>query len=345
MKKIVKCIRNGLFIAPMFMGLLSVNAQTVVVDQVEKSFSSITSLEVEGSFCSVVITPQDGHNINFKGEIKTTKQRDDLKIKYSVTNNILKVWIERPNSLMGSFNGLLEFKVPSTTNIHVDNSSGSVKVSGIGNAKVDLKASSGSVSATAIGSDLTCQTSSGSLTITDITGNLKSASSSGSQQIKNIGGNLETLASSGSIRIDGVGGTTKAESSSGSISVTNAKAGVKVAATSGGLKITGVNGDVKANTSSGSISLSQIKGALSLQTTSGSQSGSGIMLTGNSAFSSSSGSISMELLNDAASLSFNLEAGSGGLNAKGVKGSKNLVVEKGAIKITGQSSSGSQSYK
>jgi hypothetical protein len=345
MKKISRIFKSGLFIAPLFMGLLSVNAQSVVVDQAEKSFSSITSLEVEGSFCTVVVTPQEGHNIHFKGEIKASKQRDDLKIKYSVANNTLKVWIERPNSLMGSFGGVLEFKVPSTTNIRVDNSSGSVKVSGIGNAIVNLKASSGSISAATIGSDLSCQTSSGSLSVTDVKGNLKSSSSSGSQQIKNVGGNVETLASSGSIRIEGVGGTTKAESSSGSISVSNTKASAKVAATSGSLKISGVTGDVKANTSSGSISLNQVKGALSLQTTSGSQGGSGITLTGNSGFSSSSGSISMELLNDAASLSFNLEASSGGLYAKGVKGSRNLVVEKGAIRVTGQSSSGSQSYK
>ncbi|MFT3740808.1 MAG: hypothetical protein QM786_18820 [Breznakibacter sp.] len=323
---------------------MSAQQPTVVVDKVNKTFGNITTIEVEGSFCSAVVTTGTSDDVTFSGEIKAPAQRDDIKIKYADANNTLKVWIERPGSLSGNFDGKLYFTVPANTNVYISNSSGNINVSGIGNANVVLKASSGSITAASISSDLTCQTSSGSQTISGIKGNFKSASSSGSQRIKDIGGFVETSASSGSLNIDGVGMYTSAETSSGSLRVSAVKGNVKAKATSGSVHVSNVTGDVVASSSSGSINLNQIKGALSTQSSSGSQSGNQIILTGNSSFASSSGSISMGLTNDASQLSFELKASSGSLNAKGVKGSKNLIVDKGPIKITGNSSSGSQSY-
>jgi len=346
MKRIIKRAQSGIIVTPLFMLFSCIYAEpTVVVDHVDKSFNKITSIEVEGSFCSVTVTPQEGNNVSLTGEIKAGSQRDDVKIKYSESNNVLKVWIEHPRLMSGNLNGKLEFRVPANTNVNVDNSSGSINVSNIGKGIVTLKASSGSITATKINSNLSCQTSSGSQSISEISGNLKTSSSSGSQHLKDIGGTLETSASSGSIKIEGVSKNLTAETSSGGLSVANSKGNVKVKATSGSIHISGVTGNVSVQTSSGSINLNQVVGSLNTQSSSGSQSGNGIKLTGNSSFSSSSGSIDMGLNNDASELSFDLNASSGGLYAKGIKGSKNLVISKGALKITGQSSSGSQSYK
>lgn len=111
----------------------------MVVDQVNKSFNSITSVEVEGSFCNVNITSQAGDVVSLTGELKADKQRDDVKIRYSESNNVLKVWIDRPNSLMGNFDGRLELKVLPTQTSASTTRPGSVDVSNIGMATVSLK--------------------------------------------------------------------------------------------------------------------------------------------------------------------------------------------------------------
>lgn len=332
--------------APLLVTVSCVFAQpTVVVDKVDKTFSNITGIEVEGAFCTTEVTAGTSDDVVFSGEIKASSQRNDIKIMTTTTDNTLKVWIERPSSLSGNFNGNLHFKVPANTHVQVNNSSGSINVSGIGNANVTLKASSGSINAANINSNLTCQTSSGSQSISDIKGNVKSGSSSGSQRIKQVGGFVETSASSGSVGIEGVGMYVSAETSSGSLRVSSVNGNVKAKATSGSVQISNVTGDVSAYSSSGSITLNQIKGSLTTQSSSGSQSGDNVTLTGNSSFVSSSGSISLGLTNNASQLSFDLHASSGSLSAKGISGAKHLVVEKGPIKITGNSSSGSQSYR
>jgi hypothetical protein len=53
----------------------------------------------------------------------------------------------------------------------------------------------------------------------------------------------------------------------------------------------------------------------------------------------------MSLTNNETELSFDLSASSGSLNAKGVSGDHSLKIDKGAIRVSGRSSSGSQSYR
>ncbi|TAJ14040.1 hypothetical protein DMA11_06720 [Marinilabiliaceae bacterium JC017] len=315
-----------------------------ILDEVNKTFPNITSISVEGSFCNVEVNGYSGHDVELQGVIKSTKDYD-IKIRYEERDNELKVWIDRPKSIWGSINGKLTFKVPASTNIHVDNSSGSIYVENIGQSEVKLKASSGNVKVKNIDTDLLASASSGSLYLEDVTGNVKSKTSSGSQQIIGVNGDLTTEASSGSIKVEGIGGNAEIKTSSGGQLLYMIEGDVQSRASSGSLKIDQVTGDLTANTTSGGIKLDRITGAVSLSSSSGSQRGVNIKLTGHSSFKSSSGSISMELLNDTNELSFELSASSGSLSAKGTSGRNSLVIKKGPIKIFGNSSSGSQSYK
>lgn len=94
----------------------------IVIDQAEKEFDNVANLVVKGSFCNVNVNSHGTNSIMFKGEVKANKDRDDIKIKYKQDGATLEVWIERPNSLRGSFKGVLDFKVPESTNIKVKNS-------------------------------------------------------------------------------------------------------------------------------------------------------------------------------------------------------------------------------
>ncbi len=324
---------------------IDTGAQKITIDQIEKNFDNIATIDVKGSFCKVEVDSHNSSSIIFKGEIRSNKERDDIKIKYKVNGNTLEVWIDKPTSLSGSFGGNFNFLVPSNTNINIKNSSGSIDVKNIGQSTVSLVASSGSITANNINSNIKATTSSGSIKAKDITGSVDAISSSGSHMIENIGENVKSTLSSGSIKISQVKGNVKSTSSSGSQYISGVEAGVESAASSGSIKIENITGDVYSKTSSGSIKLNNINGALSLLSSSGSQYGTGITLTGDSSFKCSSGSIKMELTNKSEELSFNLMASSGGLNAKGTSGKKKLIIDRGSIHINGISSSGSQSYQ
>lgn len=291
----------------------------------EESFKDITALDVKGSFFAVDIVGHESGSLDFVGEIYSSKERDDIEIKYDVRGTTLFVWIERPNSV-SNVSGKLMFKVPNDIKIKVDNSSGSVSLSNFSGTEIDLEASSGSVNARMVKGNLRATASSGSIKVSELKGDTHCQTSSGGIHVKQIKGNLH------------------ATSSSGSQSIFEIKGNVTSKASSGSVKINTVKGDIVAQTSSGSIRLSTIVGSVNLISSSGGQKGDIITLTSNSSFKSSSGSITMQLTNSLDELRFQLNAQSGSLQAKGMRGKKELEGGDGNILVKGKSSSGSQNY-
>jgi len=322
---------------------LSVSSQNVL-DKIDKTFNNITSVEIQGSFCNVDISGEKRFDTKLTGEIVSSKDYD-IKIRYKQDGNSLKVWIERPRSIRGSIKGNLTLSIPTNTNINVKNSSGGIKVKNIGQSEINLTASSGSISVKNIDTKITLTSSSGSLNIQDVTGDVHATASSGSVLISGVKGDLYSVTSSGSQEIEGVKGNIKVTSASGSQSLSMIKGDVSARVSSGSIKVTQVTGDINAVTSSGGIRLDSTIGKLNLTSSSGSQKGTAVKLTGSSSFKAVSGGVNMEIINSSDELSFELYASSGGLYAKGAKGKNKLIVEKGAIKIYGKTSSGSQSYK
>ncbi|TLX77795.1 DUF4097 domain-containing protein [Labilibacter sediminis] len=324
--------------------LNDLNGQLTVIDQVEKSFDNVASITIKGSFCFVNIDSHSSNSIELKGEIKSRKERDDIKIKYKQNSSDLEVWIERPKSLKGSINGTLTLKVPSNTNITVKNSSGSIAVKNIGQSIVDLTSVSGSVNCENIDSDLKAHTTSGSIKAANISGSLNSKSISGSQYIRKVGRNATLSSTSGKSEIENVNGTLKISGTSGSQVIRKVNGDVISTSVSGSIQLEDITGNIKAKNVSGSIKINGAKGNLALESVSGSLHGNQITLTGDSNFKSTSGSIKMELTNKGDELSFDLKALSGSLKAKGNSGYKKLNISRGPITIKGVSSSGSQNY-
>ncbi len=322
-----------------------INGQETVIDEVTQTFSDIVNIEIKGSFCDVQIDGENQTDIDFHGILKSNQNRNDIKIKNETSGSTLKIWIIRPNNINGNISGKFELKVPLQTNILVNNSSGNVSLTNISKSKVELNASSGNITAENIENDIKLHTNSGDIKAVAIEGSVTSQSSSGDQNLMHISGNLNAVLSSGDINITNVKGTINSKSSSGSQHIIRAASEAYCEASSGKIVIENTKGSVHAQTSSGSIKLSYVIGALSLESSSGSQSGSDITLTDNSSFKSSSGSIHMELTNDAEDLSFNLKASSGSLHAMGEKAGDKLKINRGGILIEGKSSSGSQTFE
>jgi hypothetical protein len=337
-----------------------ISLASVAQQQVTKTFSNVNSIDVEGTFCDVVIKAVPGNTVKLLGSINT---REDRPIRFSQSGSNVKIWVEsrgdRHSDTHGlgiieeillsifdgnySYEGLLELEVPINANILVNNSSGSITASDLAGNNISLNATSGRIRCANILSSLNVKTSSGAIDVHKVKGNIYSKSLSGSQKISEIAGSLNSSASSGSISIDKVYGSSHVSSLSGSVKVFNLSSKLYASSSSGMILIDNVEGNIEASSLSGGIKLKDVRGALKLKTTSGSIKGESINLTNSSTFSSLSGTISMSLIN-ADKFSYDLEAGSGRLKALGHSGNKKLLVIKDQIWVKGRSSSGSQTF-
>ena len=314
------------------------------IDKVNKTFNNVSSVDVEGSFCNVNISGEKRVDVALTGEIISSKNYD-IKIRYEQDGSKLKIWLERPRSLRGNIKGSINLKVPLNTNIEVINSSGNIFIENAGQCKVELVVASGNISVRNIDSGLSATTASGDMYLEDITGDVHATSASGTISATGIKGDGYFVSSSGSQKIGGVSGNLKLTTASGSIFINMISGNVNARTSSGGIKAVHVTGEISMVTSSGNIRMENVAGSLSLTTTSGSQKGTDVKLTGDSSFKSSSGSVSMQLINRADELSFELYSSSGSLSAKGSSGSKKLIITRGPINVYGKTSSGSQSYR
>ncbi len=100
----------------------------------------------------------------------------------------------------------LEIEVPATTNVYVEDSSGSVTILGVGD--VELQDGSGSVHIEKVGSVLV-EDGSGSLRIQDSSGDVEVRDGSGSMTITNVTGGVMVEDGSGGIEIATVGGSVR----------------------------------------------------------------------------------------------------------------------------------------
>ena len=118
-----------------------------------------------------------------------------------------------------------------------------------------------------------------------------------------------------------------------------------IKSSSGSSKIEEHNGDLRVETASGGIRLISVEGVLICNTVSGTIRGEHVELLGDSSFSTASGTIALELVNDVDDLNFDLRSVSGSLQAGEHKGKRDLVIERGGLEIKGNSISGSQAYR
>lgn len=150
---------------------------------------------------------------------------------------------------------------------------------------------------------------------------------------------------SGGAEISGCEGKLEVSATSGSVSIRRHDGSFELASTSGHIGLDSVKGSGVVKTTSGGATLDRVEGRLACQATSGSIDGRELELTGDSSFSTTSGSIDLGLQNTAKDLRFELSATSGALLAGDWRGSRLLGAGSGPILVAGSSTSGSQTYR
>ena len=277
----------------------------------ELEAENVDEVRIEGSFVDVYVN--SGDKVYFKGIITGSGDEGDYRFETDIVGKTLVIRVDRQRDRSWKNYRINESRIDLTitdgVKLDIDNSSGDVNVANLRASTSKIEASSGDITLRSIVANLDVETSSGDIDIDGLTGDSEIESTSGDQDIFNTKGNIETRASSGDITISGFNGK------------------IKVQATSGDVEVRKGRGAVKARTSSGNID------------------GYAIELTDNCYFDATSGDIEIDFSNDLDDLSFDLTATSGDLEVGNRSGEKRLVIERGGIKITGTTSSGSQEYE
>ncbi len=288
---------------------LEVSAQ-VLLSENRFDAEGIDRIEVEGSFCNVHLRPVQGSAVKFEGWIKgPSRYKGAIEIKSSLKGRTLVIYVERPNSLRGNFNGEFRIGIPNNTEVEAINSSGNLYADGLQGQQIFLKCSSGNLRVTDITGNVSLKTSSGNITVDGVEGNMSTYSSSGSQKLEDLTGNLNAISSSGKIYMYYM-----------------------------------KSADITAESSSGGVSLTGVTAKIHIESTSGSISGEDVRLTGDSYLETSSGSMNIEFDNDIYDMSFDLRSSSGGLRIGNKRSDDRLVIKRGGIQLTARSSSGSQNF-
>jgi DUF4097 and DUF4098 domain-containing protein YvlB len=270
------------------------------------SEAGVGELRVDASMLDVEIYGRVGFAVDGRAE----DLPDNLIVNYRRQGTTLYVWVEKKYSLFPTRGrGKLVFQVPRGIDLEIETSSGTVSIQDIDSDSVEVSASSGSIRLSAVSGEIDVESSSGGLYLDRIDGALRAQSTSGRIEVNFLDGDLAASASSGSIRLSGI------------------------------------TGDIDTVASSGRIELDSVRGRVRAETSSGSINGDNVWITDDSVFKTSSGGIDIDLENPLSTFQFSLSSSSGSLKAGEIRGNKALQAGSGSIRITGNSSSGSQRYR
>ena len=352
---------------------------------VDTLFRGIKKIQVSVDFCDVSVCAVQGDKVSLHGKVSESAgsyivlgrrayKKSEYRLKFETKDSVLKVWMESEKTNkkmlsrdMGSETSVLNFEVPASIDVDINNSSGDIAISGLSNKSTRLMTSFGDIKANNISSHLTVHSSSGNTMLTKITGEVRSDNSFGHQVLEEIKGNVNVRTSSGNSTIkslkgnatintafghqtwENINGNILSIVSSGDLTVKYLTGNIDAKSSFGNQTYDNIVGDVTAKASSGSIKMNGLKGMLVLGTNFGNIIGKNVTLVNKGDFKTSSGNIQMNLLNEMNDLSFDLQSNSGQLSVEkaNVKNTSNqkLVMGQGNIVVKGISSFGNQTYK
>ncbi|MHA7130823.1 DUF4097 family beta strand repeat-containing protein [Algoriphagus namhaensis] len=298
-------LKSILATALLFLLASAAFAQNVLVD-VTKTYSNISTIEVEGGWLSVKYEGGNGPDVSVEAFLKSNDEDQD--IVFVTVGDVLKIKYERKRnsySWNNSNEGHIHITGPAEMKLDVKNSSGSIYVAKVKSSETNLSVSSGKVKAQDIGGDLMIKATSGNLQVDGVSGNVIAGLTSGNADLVDIQGNAEFKATSGSLDATNVGGKLDVQFTSGNAKLENI-------GELGRLKFT--SGNIKAeNAGLGSAT----------------------------SFSGTSGSFRVQTPADLKKFNYDLKASSGSVKVGATSGGKSLKIDNNAgTWIEGSISSG-----
>ena len=199
---------------------LSAQRQCEFRDDVELRGTAAGNLQVDAGAGRLVISGSEGTSVIQVSATLCASDRERLRaLEVSLDGD--RIDTDYPNQRGGWGNNYaridLEIEVPASTNIYVEDASGSLTIYGVGD--IELQDGSGSIHIENVGSVL-LEDGSGSLRIQDARGDVEVQDGSGSMTITNVAGGVMIEDGSGNIAIETVGGSVRIdEVGSGGVNV------------------------------------------------------------------------------------------------------------------------------
>lgn len=336
-------MKKTLTILSVFFLLLSFNShagfykKTVSVNKEEtKTFTNVSKIDLNTTFFNLDVLPSNSNEtivkIVMKGKFGVSKSADASDFEFIIEeyDGLVKIKTITPrggiswSSDMGT--ARIQVLLPNKINrFNARTTSGDVNINNVNITNFNFSSTSGDYSCVNIESDqFNVTATSGDFEISDLkTRHFESKTTSGDQTLNHVKSNNYTMrCTSGYIKARGIYGEASLGTTSGDIEVMS----------SGGL--------LNITCTSGETEIRDFKGVLLCSSTSGDFDGNGIELTGNSNFSSTSGSTTLYLDNDESDIRFRGSGSSADLSFNNNSGSKSVSFGNGNIQITTSSTSG-----
>lgn len=144
----------------------------------------------------------------------------------------------------------------------------------------------------------------------------------------------------GNIRAFSLRSDVSLSTTTGAIHLSDADGAAMLASSTGRQTLENVDGSITAESTTGGILLRGCEALVQLRTTTGSQTGSSILLTGDSHLESTTGRIALQLENPLSALSFRLTSDTGTLRVGAVRTSERLDVGDGGIVVSARTTTG-----
>lgn len=188
---------------------VSAQRQCEFRDDVELRGTAEGSLRVEAGAGRLTIASAEATGVIRVSATLCASDRERLEgLEVSLDGDQIRTDYPNRRSVWGNNYARIDLaiEVPAGTNVHVEDSSGSLTIYGVGD--VELKDGSGSAHIENVGSVLV-EDGSGSLRIQDASGDVEVRDGSGSLTIQRVGGGVMIEDGSGSITVEAVAGSVR----------------------------------------------------------------------------------------------------------------------------------------
>jgi len=156
---------------------------------------------------------------------------------------------------------------------------------------------------------------------------------------------LSVETSTGNIVVETVSGGKTVTSSTGNITVRSSRGNVEARSSTGNQRYDYVTGDIRGESGTGAIELTNVEGRAELRSTTGRLWGRNVRVTGDSRFRTSTGHVEMDFANPLEDFTLSLQSVTGLIEVDGTEARGRVQKGGGPLRITGQTTTGRQTYR
>jgi hypothetical protein len=328
-----------------FLGsVVSFAAPLKEVHQSTKSYENIKSIEINGDFCKVILTPSADNQTIVSTFIEASKDIEGFGINDKTEADKLSLSVAVPSEHVSTKSGEIKLQIPEGTKVKIKTASGYIEAIDTKECEVDAYASYGRINARNVSGNYTFKTSTGGITVQGVNGELYATTTGGEIEISDVDGQSTVVTDKGPVTLKNISGKLTTQSNTSAQNLTNINGDIMLRTSTGELTLNSIKGTLETANDDGDVWITDFEGTMHLISIAGNLVGEKILLTGNTYFETTKGRVEMEFRNDLNELTFDLASNYGFLYIPGKSKKKKLKSGNGPIAITTSTNDGAQRF-